>query len=232
MTGCCCCRWPWGGARTAGKPLAPTAARCDAERSSCSFSCTFFNGTSSSSWIVDGPGPPSVDGSGMGPSMTQRFDSYFVRMKFSILFSLGMWPATSFASQYRFALSLPHCSILSRCSSVHESRVTDLTLLICTPRPRCIPEHLMHRKMPRFQLAQRGDFCLLQSAQVLLGFCGENGGFVFNKWSRSFLFSSASLGFRAMPSFRRGGGASDMEGRWSRGREGNGVLLSSQADIP
>ena len=42
------------------------------------------------------------------------------------------------------------------CSSVHESRLTDLTLDICTPRLRCIPAHLMHKNIPRFHDAHLG----------------------------------------------------------------------------
>lgn len=83
-----------------------------------------------------------------------------------------------------FALALPHLSTLWSCSSVHVSRSTDLTLLMCVPMPRWIPEHLlnfmsacfflnqispfnllgqrgriyrMHIKTPRFQLAHRGS---------------------------------------------------------------------------
>jgi hypothetical protein len=98
-----------------------------------------------------------VEGSGIGPSMTQRFDSYFVRMKFSILASEGTWPGASFASQYLFARALPHFSTLCSCSSVQVSRSTDLTLLICVPIPRCMPEHRMQMKTPRFQLAHLGS---------------------------------------------------------------------------
>lgn len=109
-----------------------------------------------------------VEGSGIGPSMTQRFDSYLVRMKFSIFASDGTCPGANFASQYLFALPLPHLSTLCSCSSVQESRSTDLTLLICVPMPRCIPEQRMHMKIPKFQLAHRGCLFLLQSAHVLL----------------------------------------------------------------
>jgi hypothetical protein len=98
-----------------------------------------------------------VEGSGIGPSMTQRFDSYFVRMKFSILASDGTWPGASFASQYLFARALPHFNTLCSCSSVQVSRSTDLTLLMCVPIPRCMPEHRMQKKTPRFQLAHRGS---------------------------------------------------------------------------
>lgn len=103
----------------------------------------------------------------MPPSITHRFDSYFVRMKFSIFDSEGTWPGANFASQYLLALSLPHRSMLCSCSSVQESKSTDLTLLICVPMPRCIPEHRMQMKMPRFQLAHLGCLFLLQSAQLL-----------------------------------------------------------------
>ena len=50
-------------------------------------SCTTFNGTSSS---FASPSWSKLDGSdGTGPSMAHRRESYFVRMKFSILLSLG-----------------------------------------------------------------------------------------------------------------------------------------------
>ena len=54
---------------------------CEALLSIFAFSCTTFSGTSSSS--------PNVEGSGIGPSITHLFDSYLVRMKFSILASDG-----------------------------------------------------------------------------------------------------------------------------------------------
>lgn len=151
----CTCRCGGGGW------LELCARRCEAERSICTFSWTFFNGMSSSS-------ASRVEGSGMGPSMTQRFDSYFVRMKFSIFASEGTWPGASFDSQYLFARALPHFRTLCSCSSVQVSKSTDLTLLICVPMPRCIPEHRMHMKTPRFQLAHRGCLFLLQSEHVLL----------------------------------------------------------------
>jgi zinc transporter ZupT len=40
--------------------------------------------------------------------------------------------------------------LTSICSGVHMSKSTDLTLLICVPIPRWIPEHRMHRKTPLF----------------------------------------------------------------------------------
>jgi len=89
--------------------------------------------------------------------------------------SAGTCPGASLASQYLywkfnetfqkhsvlcfylFALELPHFNMLWSCSSVHESRSTDLTLLICVPIPLWMPEHRMQMNMPRFQLAHRGS---------------------------------------------------------------------------
>ena len=122
------------------------------------------------------PSASKVAGSGMGPSITHRLDSYLVLMKFSILLSSskhcfpsclflimyvpirGNMPSCQFClpvpvwvSTWRslhltmtdlFALELPQRSTLCNCSSVQASRSTDLTLLICVPMPRCIPEHL------------------------------------------------------------------------------------------
>jgi hypothetical protein len=39
--------------------------------------------------LTNSSSPSNVDGSGIGPSITQRLDSYFVLMKFSILASEG-----------------------------------------------------------------------------------------------------------------------------------------------
>ena len=121
-----------------------------------------FKGTSSS------PSASRVAGSGIGPSITHLFDSYFVRMKFSIFASEGIWVAASLASQYLFARELPHRRMLCSCSSVQESKSTDLIRLIWVPIPRCMPEQRMQTKTPRFQLAQRGCLLRLQSAQILL----------------------------------------------------------------
>lgn len=125
--------------------------RTDSRRSIFCFSFTTLRGMSSS------PSTSRVDGSGMGPSITHRLSSYFVRMKFSILASEGTWPGASFASQYLLARAFPQLSTLCNCSSVHESKSTDLTRLMCVPIPRWIPEHRMQMKTPRFQLAQRGS---------------------------------------------------------------------------
>jgi hypothetical protein len=116
----------------------------------------------------------NVEGSGIGPSITQRLDSYLVRIKFSIFDSEGTCPGASFASQYLYsvsglgfmvehlathllALAFPHFNMLWVCSSVQESKSTDLTLLMCVPMPRWIPEHRMQTNIPRFQLAHRGS---------------------------------------------------------------------------
>ena len=45
--------------------------------------------------------------------------------------------------------------MLSTCSSVHLSRLTDLTREMCVPSLRWSPPQRMHKKTPRFQLAQR-----------------------------------------------------------------------------
>jgi hypothetical protein len=159
IAGCCLC----GGG--AGR-LEVVPSRCDADRSIWTFSCTFFSGCGLLAVSLESPRLPltkssssasNVEGSGMGPSIVQRFDSYFVRMKFSIFASDGTCPGASFASQYLFARALPHLSTLCSCSSVHVSRSTDLTLLMCVPIPRCIPEQRMQIKTPRFQLAHRGS---------------------------------------------------------------------------
>ena len=134
-----------------GLGAGPDKAFWDVDLSILCFSFTKFKGISSS------PSASSVDGSGIGPSMTHLFDSYFVLIKFSILASEGTCAGASFASQYLFALEFPHFKTLCNCSSVHASRSTDLTLLICVPIPRCIPEHLMQTNMPRFQLAHLGS---------------------------------------------------------------------------
>lgn len=151
----------------------------DAERSILCFSFTRLSGTSSS------PSASSVAGSGIGPSITQRLDSYFVLMKFSILASDGTCPTASLASQYLFALEFPHFSTLCSCSSVHASRSTDLTLLICVPIPLCIPEHRMQMKIPRFQLAHLGS-------KYSVSLCGPRE---INSSSRLFLLQSAHVLF-------------------------------------
>lgn len=140
----------------AGDAVEATAL-CEADLSMLCFSFTKLKGTSSS------PSASSVDGSGIGPSITHLFESYLVLIKFSIFASAGTCPGANFASQYLFALALPHFKTLCNCSSVHESRSTDLTLLICVPIPRCIPEHLMHTKIPKFQLAHLGSKALFIS---------------------------------------------------------------------
>ncbi len=90
-------------------------------------SCTTFSGTSSSA-----PASSSSNdaGSGTGPSIAHRLESYFVRMKLSIFPSLGTWPSASLCSQYLFARLLPQRTTELSCSSVHESRSMLFTLLM------------------------------------------------------------------------------------------------------
>jgi hypothetical protein len=142
-----------GGAATlAGWDDCPRDAfRTDSFRSMVCFSLTRLKGISSS------PSASRVLGSGIGPSMTQRLSSYFVLIKFSILASDGAWPAANLASQYLLALEFPQLRTLWSCSSVQESRSTDLTRLMWVPMPRWMPEHRMQTKTPRFQLAHRGS---------------------------------------------------------------------------
>lgn len=82
------------------------AALCDDDRSMLCFSFTKLSGTSSS------PSASKVEGSGIGPSMVHRFDSYLVRMKFSIFASEGTCPGANLSSQYLFALEFPHFNTL------------------------------------------------------------------------------------------------------------------------
>lgn len=142
-------RSPW---MLFGAAAWPTEAlRMDSLRSICCFSLTMLRGMSSS------PSTLREAGSGMGPSITHRLSSYFVRMKFSILASEGTWPLASLFSQYLFARALPQLRMLASCSSVQESRSTDLTREMCVPMPRWMPEQRMQMKTPRFQLAHRGS---------------------------------------------------------------------------
>ena len=110
--------------------------RCEVERSILALSWTTLSGWRISisnlpsvcvgsrciRTISSSPSASKVEGSGIGPSMTQRFDSYFVRMKFSILLvgdkykshlsvgiayaSDGTCPGASFDSQYLSSVSL------------------------------------------------------------------------------------------------------------------------------
>lgn len=126
------------------------------------FSLTKLNGTSSS------PATSKVAGSGLGPSIAHRFNSYFVRIKFSIFDSDGRWLGASLASKYLFARALPHDRTDWSCSSVQESRSTDLTRLMWVPMPRWMPEQRMQMKTPRFQEAHRGSM-LCQMEMVRKG---------------------------------------------------------------
>jgi hypothetical protein len=57
-----------------------------------------------------------VEGSGIPPSITHRLDSYFVRIKFSILASEGTWPGARLASQYLEDVS---CGLLKLQNSIN-----------------------------------------------------------------------------------------------------------------
>jgi len=76
-------------------------------------------------------------------------------------------PGGRYASQNAFARAFPQRSMLSICSFVQVSRLTDLTRVTCVPMDLCTPEHSMHINTPRFHEAQRGSL-LLQSAQMAL----------------------------------------------------------------
>lgn len=107
-------------------------ARCEEARSNFAFCCTTFRGCSHTSLALprryglsfkfttsSSPSVSRVAGSGMAPAITHLFDSYFVRMKFSIFLgpdlasrrlsstpqmvayaSDGTCPGASWASQY------------------------------------------------------------------------------------------------------------------------------------
>lgn len=151
-------RSAWGAAEA--RALRDDAESCpvllpDSFLSMFCFSLTMLKGTSSS------PSTSKVAGSGIGPSITHLFSSYLVLMKFSILASDGTWPGASFDSQYLFARAFPQLRILFNCSSVQESRSTDLTREIWVPIPRWMPEQRMQIKTPKFQLAHRGSITML-----------------------------------------------------------------------
>lgn len=92
------------------------------------------------------------------------------------------------AQYYLFALPFPHLSILWVCSSVHESRSTDLTRLICVPIPRWMPEQRMQTKIPRFQLAHLGSVYELAS---WLHICPKRLVRLFFLQSAQLLFTSS-----------------------------------------
>src|SRR5262249_24429461 len=52
------------------------------------------------------------------------------------------------------------------CSAVHWSKLTDLTLEMCTPRLRSMPAHRMQMNTPKFHDVHRGPLAS-QSAQYL-----------------------------------------------------------------
>lgn len=88
-------------------------------------------------------------------------------------------PVSSFSSGllrpsgrlYRYselAAKLPRIPAIS--SAVHLSRVSDLTLEMCRPRLRCIPEHLIQTKVPWLKHAHLTER-EVQSAHSLLPCC-------------------------------------------------------------
>ena len=99
---------------------------------------------------------------GVGPETfrsTYCLCSYLLRMYRSTTFisdDLGFAPGWRFFSQYSFARTLPMRSMKATCSSVHLSSCVDRTREMCTPRPRWIPEQLVHMNTPKLVLAQRG----------------------------------------------------------------------------
>lgn len=95
------------------------------------------------------PPPSSTLGStGTPPSLAHRLVSYLLRINDSTLWSGGACPARRCASQYRFTRLLPHFWIDAICSAVQMSKSMDLTLLMCVPIERWMPEQRMQRKQP------------------------------------------------------------------------------------
>jgi len=82
--------------------------------------------------------------------------------------------------------------MLSICSSVHESSVTDLTREMCVPMRRCTPAQRRQMKLPMFHDAQRGPFSG-QSAHTLFSGCLSRS--IRMAWWRAsvFFLSSAIL---------------------------------------
>lgn len=67
-----------------------------------------------------------------------------------------IWPWL-FSSQTLFANSFPIEDITLMSSIGQSSRSRERTRERCVPRFRCIPEHSMHMRAPRFKLAQSGS---------------------------------------------------------------------------
>ena len=74
---------------------------------------------------------------------------------------------TPYFSKNPFIFPFPPTCIFFNCSSFHASIVTERTNDICTPRPRCFPEHSRHMKQPYDTDAHCGFFDE-QSQQTLL----------------------------------------------------------------
>ena len=79
-------------------------------------------------------------------------------------------PEGSSPSQNRLARLLPIISTNATCSGSHVSNVVDLTLDICVPRERCMPEQFRQTNTPRLTEAQVGPRAW-QSAHLLLSSC-------------------------------------------------------------
>lgn len=67
-----------------------------------------------------------------------------------------MWPWL-LSSQTLFASSFPIEDITLMSSMGQSSRSSERTRERCVPRLRCIPEHSIHMRAPRFKLAQSGS---------------------------------------------------------------------------
>ena len=63
-------------------------------------------------------------------------------------------------------VAFPPLFIFASSSGFHASMVMDRTKEMCTPSPRCLPEHSRQRKMPWLTLAHCGFTCV-QSAHTL-----------------------------------------------------------------
>ena len=80
--------------------------------------------------------------------------------------------------------------MLCSCSSVQESRSTDLTLLICVPMPRWMPEQRMQTNTPRFQLAHLGSVGAPSQCPERLGVRNGSNTRLFLLQSAQTLFAS------------------------------------------
>ena len=81
-----------------------------------------------------------------GHTCNQYFFMWHIKIKSHSLKALS-------TCVYSFLVGILHTAI---CSGVHESRLTDFTFEICTPRFLWIPAHRMHKNIPKFQDAHLG----------------------------------------------------------------------------